>query len=548
MKIALVQINTTVWDFARNHRKICKWAGWAQSRGADLVVFPELCVCGYPPEDLAERPGFWADNQQAVQKLAAALPGIPMIVGYVTKSDYDDGKPARNCAAVLAGGEVKFEQSKMLLPTYDVLDESRNFEPAREQKVFEFLGKKIALTICEDAWSDEDFWPHRLYQCDPVKELMEQGSDLIINVSASPFAQGKRTLRRDLFRALARKYRIPVVLVNHVGGNDSLIFDGSSLAIDATGEVRAEAKAFEEDMVLFDTETGEGEIHAQPGEGVEEVYHALVLGLRDYVVKCGFKKVVVGMSGGIDSSVVAALAFDALGAENVIGVTMPGPFSSAESLEDARAMAEGMGIVFHEMGIQETFDAYRRTLSPVFAGKEEDVTEENLQARIRGNLIMAYSNKFGALMLSTGNKSELAVGYCTLYGDLAGGLAVISDVPKTQVYELARYLNREVTVIPERILTRAPSAELRPNQTDQDTLPPYEVLDKVLHDYIKDKMSAREIVKKEGQPLELVQDVIRRVQQSEYKRRQAPPGLKVSAKAFGLGRRYPIAKKYSSPE
>jgi len=548
MKIALVQINPTVGDFAGNSALICRRAQEAKTRGADLVAFTELCVCGYPPRDLVENQRFLDHNRQALEHLARTLPSIPAIVGFVGRAPGDTGKGALNCAALLAEGRVKFEQAKMLLPTYDVFDEARTFQPAVSQQLLAFCGSKIALTICEDIWNDRTFWKRPLYSRDPAEELVEQGSNLLLNISASPFSAGKRRLRLEMVQALARRHRVPVVLVNQVGGNDSLIFDGSSVAVDATGKLCAQARSFEEDLILFDTATGEGEIRAQPGDGVEEIYEALVLGTRDYVHKCGFKQVIVGLSGGIDSSVVAAIAVAALGPENVTGVGMPGPYSSPESLRDAGTLARNLGVRFLQLGINDVFAAYRSTLAEAFRGRSEDVTEENLQARVRGNLLMALSNKFGALVLSTGNKSEMAVGYCTLYGDLAGGLAVISDVPKMLVYELARYINRERELIPAPCFTKAPSAELRPGQTDQDTLPPYETLDKILTAFIEDGQPPDAIARAHNLSLPLVQQVLDRVARSEYKRYQAPPGLIVSAKAFGLGRRLPIAQRYTEPE
>lgn len=548
MKVALAQINPTVGDFVGNAAKIRQQAEEARRRGADLVVLTELCLCGYPPRDLVEKPSFLAHNRRALEQLAGELPPIPTIVGFVGEAGGETGKRAANTAALLADGQVKFEQRKMLLPTYDVFDEARHFAPASTQQVLAFCGSRLALTICEDCWNDSTFWKHRLYARDPIEELVGQGSDLLINISASPFSMGKRAQRREMMQALARRYRVTVVMVNQVGGNDSLIFDGSSLAVDAGGRVCAQARSFAEDMVLFDTATGEGEVRAQPAEGVEEVYEALLLGTRDYVRKCGFQQVMVGLSGGIDSSVVAALAVAALGAENVTGVAMPGPYSSPGSLADARKLAENLDIRFLTLPIAKVFDAYRAELAQPFAGRGEDVTEENLQARVRGNLLMALSNKFGALVLSTGNKSEMAVGYCTLYGDLAGGLAVISDVPKMMVYDLARHINRERKLIPKACLEKAPSAELKPGQTDQDSLPPYEVLDKVLKDYIEEGRTAAEIARAHGLPTGLVRELIERVDRSEYKRHQAPPGLKVTSKAFGLGRRFPIAQNYTDPD
>ncbi len=547
MKIALIQINPTVGDFAGNSAKIRARAEAARARGADLAVFTELCLCGYPPRDWVERPSFLDDNRRALGLLAASLPPIPTIVGFVGRANSDTGKPAVNSAALLSHSRIEFEQTKMLLPTYDVFDEARTFAPATEQRVLPFCGSKLALTICEDCWNDRTFWKHRLYARDPVEELVGRGSDLLINISASPFSAGKRKLRVEMMQALARRHRIPAVLVNQVGGNDSLVFDGSSVGVDSTGNVCAQALSFDEDLVMFDTASGAGDIRAQPDDGVEEIYHALVLGTRDYVHKCGFRRAIVGMSGGIDSSVVAALAAAALEKENVLGVGMPGPYSSEGSLRDARALAQNLGIEFLTLGINDIFADYRAALAEPFRGSAEDAAEENLQARIRGNLLMALSNKFGALVLSTGNKSELAVGYCTLYGDLAGGLAVISDVPKMMVYELARFINREREVIPAACLTKPPSAELRPGQTDQDTLPPYEVLDRILQDYIEEGQTAAVIAERQRVPLELVRGIIECVNRGEYKRHQAPPGLKVTAKAFGLGRRFPIAQHYTEP-
>lgn len=544
MKIALAQINPTVGDFAGNLAKILDSAQQAQARGADLAVFTELCLCGYPPRDLVEKPSFLARNREELEKLARMLP-LPAIVGFVGKADTPAGKRTMNRAAVLANGRVEFEQAKMLLPTYDVFDEARYFAPAVSQRVHDFSGERLAVTICEDCWNDKYFWERPFYPHDPVEELMGQGSNLLINISASPYSQGKRYLRQKMLEALAQRYRVPVVMVNQVGGNDSLIFDGSSLALTAEGKVAAQARAFEEDLVLFDTATGVGEIHVQPEEGLEAIYQALLLGTRDYVYKCGFQKVVVALSGGIDSSLVASLAVAALGSENVLGVAMPGPYSLPTSLSDAQKLTRNLGIKFVVIPITEIFEQYMKALVEPFRGYGEDTTEENIQARIRGNLLMALSNKYGVLVLSTGNKSELAVGYCTLYGDLAGGLAVISDVPKTMVYDLAHLVNRDKELIPTACFSKPPSAELRPNQTDQDTLPPYQVLDKILKSYIEEFHTPAEIAREHGLPLPLVEEVVERVDRSEYKRHQAPPGLKVTAKAFGLGRRLPIAQKYS---
>jgi NAD+ synthase/NAD+ synthase (glutamine-hydrolysing) len=547
MKIALAQINPTVGDFVGNSAKICDYAQKARARGADLAVFTELCLCGYPPRDLVERAEFLHHNRVALDQLAARLPPIPSIVGFVSRSSSQTGKGATNCAALLADGKVQFEQAKMLLPTYDVFDEARHFTPATEQHVLSFCGSQIALTICEDCWNDRHFWKKRRYDRDPIEELVGQGSNFLINISASPFSAGKRKLRLAMLQALAKRHRTPVVMVNQVGGNDSLIFDGSSVALDATGRVCAQASSFTEDLVFFDTASGEGDIHGQPGEGIEEIYQALLLGTSDYARKCGFEKVIVGLSGGIDSSVVAALAVAALGKENVLGVGMPGPYSSPHSLADAQQLARNLGIRFVTLGINDAFDAYRATLAHTFRDHHEDVAEENIQARIRGNFLMALANKFGALVLSTGNKSELAVGYCTLYGDLAGGLAVISDVPKMMVYELARHINRHDPLIPTGPLTKAPSAELRPGQTDQDSLPPYATLDRILTAYIEERQPPDTIAQTYQIPANIVSDVLTRLTNSEYKRHQAPPGLKVTSKAFGLGHRLPIAQHYNPP-
>ncbi|MBI4462000.1 MAG: NAD+ synthase [Acidobacteria bacterium] len=544
MKIALAQVNPTVGDFAGNTAKLRDFARQAQARGADLVVFTELCICGYPPHDLAENPSFRQRNRQELERLARELP-LPAIVGFVGQAKAPTGKQATNRAALVAQGRVLFEQDKMLLPTYDVFDEARHFAPAESQHLFTFCGLQLALTICEDAWNDRHFWERPLYPRDPVEELMRQGSNLLINISASPFHKDKRPHHLAMLQALARRYQAPVVMVNQAGGNDSLIFDGSSVAITPDGRVAARAASFAEDLVLFDTVTGQGDIRPQPGDETEALWQALVLGIRDYVRKCGFEKVVVGLSGGIDSSLVAILAVAALGPENVLGVGMPGPYSSPASLTDAQQLARNLGIRFQVISITEVFEQYKKMLAEAFQGYAEDETEENLQARIRGNTLMALSNKFGALVLSTGNKSELAVGYCTLYGDLAGGLAVISDVPKMMVYALARLANRERQFIPAACFAKPPSAELRADQTDQDTLPPYPVLDQILEAYIEELKTSAQIATDYHIDLAVVQDVVRRVHRSEYKRYQAPPGLKVTPKAFGLGRRLPIAQRYA---
>ena len=552
MKIALAQFNPTVGDFAGNTACILALATKAKERGADLAVFSELCLCGYLPQDLLERPAFIERNKRELKALAAKLP-LPAIVGYAGKSTNGTGKAIANKAALLSGGKIVFEQSKMLLPTYDVFDESRYFQPATKQSVFEFGGEKLGITICEDVWNDKNFWAVRLYDRDPVTELATQGTQVLINISASPYTIDKRGLRVDMLRSTAMTHKLPVVYVNQVGGNDSLIFDGASMALTADGKVAAQGAAFEEDLVLFDTETGHGEVHEQPREEIEYAYRALVLGTRDYVHKCKFSKTLVGLSGGIDSAVVAAIAVDALGAENVLGVSMPGPFSSAGSKTDAEAVARNLGIEFKTIPITSVYETYLAALKPVFGKRKPDVAEENIQARIRGNYLMALSNKFGSMVLSTGNKSELAVGYCTLYGDMAGGLAVISDVPKLMVYALAEYINQrarrasgnaKAEVIPQSTIEKPPSAELRENQTDEDSLPPYDVLDRILKSYIEDVRGPQEIADKYGYNLKLVREIAALVDRSEYKRKQAAPGLKLTSRAFGFGRPFPIAQRF----
>ncbi len=548
VKIALGQINPTVGDFSGNAAKIIQFALQARSAGAGLILFPELAVCGYPPRDLVERPWFVARSRATVERIAAETQGIAVICGTVTPAEADSGKKAMNSAALLREGRIDFIQSKMLLPTYDVFDEMRNFAPAKSQQLFSFCGKQMALTICEDAWNDKRFWNRRLYTVDPVEELVRAGGNFVLNISASPFWLGKRELRRDMLAAIAKNQKVPVAMVNQVGGNDSLVFDGSSLVIAPDGQVIAQAKSFAEDLIYFDSQKLDsqkisGDIHPQVVGEEASVYEALVLGTRDYVHKCGFQRAIVGLSGGIDSALTASIAADALGSENVIGVGMPGPYSSRGSIDDARELAGNLKIRFELISIQEIYGAARQTLAPIFDELPEDVTEENIQSRARGLLLMSMSNKFGALVLSTGNKSELAVGYCTLYGDMVGGLAVISDVPKTLVYRLSAYVNSRRKVIPEATIEKPPSAELRPDQKDSDSLPPYDVLDAILEDYVEESCSAEQIAHVHNFDLDLVRRVIRMVERSEYKRQQAAPGIKISAKAFGYGRRFPIAAK-----
>jgi NAD+ synthase/NAD+ synthase (glutamine-hydrolysing) len=486
-----------------------------------------------------------------VDRIAAETQGIAVICGLVTPAHSDTGKAVMNSAALLMDGKVAFIQSKMLLPTYDVFDEMRNFAPAKSQELFSFCGNRMALTICEDAWNDKQFWPHPLYRRDPVDELMQQGAGMIVSINGSPFHVGKRELREEMFRAMVRRHKVPAIVVNQVGGNDQIVFDGTSFAMDAEGRVIASAASFREDLVIVDFTTGEGDIHANLPDECDAVYEALALGTRDYIRKCGFERVLIGLSGGIDSSLTAAIAVDAVGRENVRGVAMPGPFSSEHSVADARALAENLGIAFDVVSITPAYDEMLRTLQPVFDGRKPDVTEENIQARLRGLTLMSLSNKFGAMVLTTGNKSELAVGYCTLYGDMCGGLAVISDLPKTMVYSLSRIANRRHTdrrnngAIPESVFEKPPSAELRPDQKDSDSLPPYDVLDGILRLYVEENHGIDEVADELALPIELVRDVVRKVDRNEYKRQQAAPGLKITSKAFGVGRRLPVAQRFT---
>jgi NAD+ synthetase len=542
MRIALAQINTTVGDLAGNEAKIMEGARRARAEKADVVLFPELTTTGYPPRDLLLKKDFIAKNLAVLHRLATASGETAMLVGFVGENKNRPGRDVTNEAALLHCGKIAATRVKTLLPTYDVFDEDRYFEPARENLPVTIAGAVCGVTICEDIWNDEDFWPQRRYRANPIANLLSAGAECLCNISASPWSVGKEKLRYDMLASLALKSRRPVALCNLVGGNDELLFDGNSLIFDAAGQLIARAKSFEEDFVVADTETGRPV--SKPGAADEEnVHDALVLGLRDYFHKCGFKSAVLGLSGGIDSAVVACLAVAALGPKHVHGISLPSQFSSQGSLDDARLLAERLGIRYDVIPIQPPFESVRRQLQPLFAGCPEDTTEENIQARLRGVILMALSNKFGSLLLTTGNKSELAVGYCTLYGDMCGGLAVISDVPKTMVYRLANWINRAREIIPQASLTKAPSAELRPNQTDQDSLPPYEILDAILDQYVVQGRSLAEIVRL-GFAEETVKKVIHLIDVNEYKRRQAAPGLKVTTKAFGVGRRFPIAQRY----
>lgn len=577
MKIALAQLNTTVGDLAGNEAMILAAYRRGIDAGVEVVVCPELSVTGYPPRDLLLKKRFIAENLAVLNRLAAATTRTALLAGYVGENKLQPGRKVTNSVALLQHGRIVTTRAKTLLPTYDVFDEDRYFEPATENRPAVFNGRKMALTICEDIWNDEDFWPERRYRFNPPVELADAGAQILFNISASPWNLGKNRTRYEMLRSIAFKTKRPVVFCNQVGGNDELIFDGGSLVFNAQGDLVAQAKLFEEDFIVVDLPAeqttkespltpslspapsgGEGgrkaggEVHAKvPARGAayalpgdeELIYHALVLGLHDYFHKCGFKCAVLGLSGGIDSAVTACLAVAALGKENVRGVSLPSEFSSQHSLNDARTLAGRLGIRYDVVPIQAAFETAKRELKPVFEGRPEDITEENLQARLRGLMLMALSNKFGSLLLTTGNKSEMAVGYCTLYGDMAGGLAVVSDVPKTMIYRLAKWINREKEIIPSSSITKPPSAELRPNQCDQDSLPPYEVLDAILDLYVVQGKSTSDIVAA-GFDEPTVRRVMRLIDLSEYKRRQAAPGLKVTTKAFGVGRRFPIAQRF----
>ncbi len=551
MKIALIQYNPVIGDFAANIAGITGWLDKARTAGCELAVLPELAISGYPPQDLLERPAFLDDQDRAFARLVAKAHtiGLGVICGLVTRNPGPMGKPLHNSGVLFSDGEVLFTTHKQLLPTYDVFDEARYFEPGLGNGTFRYKGLHLGLTICEDIWNDKSLFPHPLYATDPVGAMLAQAEgtvDLLINLAASPFNLGKGGIRRKIFVNLCQRHGLPLIYVNQVGGQDSLIFDGDSVALDKRGTVAARATRFKEDLVVIDTDTWQGQIHGAPADAEQEtaeVCEALVLGARDYVTKCGFSKVVIGLSGGVDSALTAAIASKALGPENVLGLALPSPYSSPGSLEDAEQLARNLGIDFTILPITTLFETFLATLAPIFAGAKPDVTEQNIQARIRGNLLMAIANKQGRLLLSTGNKSENAVGYCTLYGDMSGGLAVISDVPKQLVYALCRHLNRNQEIIPWRTIDKPPSAELAPNQRDEDDLPPYPVLDAILAAYLEEHRSIAEIVAL-GFTRPVVEDVVRRIRVNEYKRKQAPLGLKVTTKAFGQGRRYPTAEGY----
>ncbi len=548
MKIALAQINPTVGDFEHNTDEMIGFIEKAKGLSCDLIVFSEMVISGYPPLDLLERRDFVAANLRYLHKLVETVTGIGVICGFVDENPDQEGYPLYNSAVCFDTGKILHRAHKRLLPDYDVYDERRYFEPGTECASFLYKGRNIGLTICEDIWNDKDFFSRhvfarRLYPVDPVAGMIKQGADLIINISASPYFAGKREFKWDMLGSIAKKHRVPLLYVNQVGGNDSMLFDGLSTAFDSAGQMMARSRDFEEDIVVFDTDTQKGDLHPVSVTEPESILKALIMGTRDYIRKCGFARALVGLSGGIDSALTACIAVQALGKENVLGVFMPSQYTSKENYEDTESLARNLGIELVRVPISGLFEKYLQELSPVFKDVATEVTGQNIQARIRATLLMAFSNKLGSLVLSTGNKSELAVGYCTLYGDLSGGLAVISDVPKVMVYELAHLINKDGEVIPARILQKLPSAELRPNQLDQDDLPPYDILDGILKAYIEDNKGPEEIISMGFDPT-IVKETIFRVDRNEYKRYQAPPGLKVTTKSFGYGRRFPIAWKY----
>ena len=557
MKICLAQINPTIGAFKQNIGKICKSINTAREKGADLVIFPEMSVVGYPPKDLLELSGFVDSNLKALEEVKNSVTGISAIVGFVDRNVAQRGKALYNAAAHIKNRKIVSRHYKSLLPTYDVFDEDRYFEPTHDISIAKISGRKFGISICEDVWGADVVWPGTIHHKDPVECMVRQGAEIIINISASPFTIGKQDVRLKMLTGHAKRNKVPIVFVNQIGGNDDLVFDGNSLVINKEGIVVGRASGFKEELLMVEfkgsdltiggnkSRSAKKEAQYAAGEGdIESVYNALVLGTRDYVKKCGFKKAVIGLSGGIDSAVTAVIAVKALGKNKVLGVTMPSTFSSKGSVDDSMVLAKRLGIKCELIPIKSVYNAYTKTLSGVFAGLPFDVTEENLQARIRGKILMAISNKHGYLVLTTGNKSELAVGYCTLYGDMCGGLAVISDIPKTMVYSLAEYINRRKEIIPADTIEKPPSAELRPNQKDQDSLPSYDVLDGVLRAYVEESKDVGDIIEM-GYDESLVKDIINKVDRNEYKRKQAAPGLKVTTKAFGTGRRMPLAQRYT---
>ncbi len=554
MKIGLLQLNSTVGDFAANREKLLSAYARAVAGGAEFILAPELFLCGYPPRDLLQRADFVETNLAALEETARQTGAAPLCVGFVEKNPDRPGRPLRNSAAILQNGKIVWRAAKCLLPTYDVFDEDRYFEPGKNTRPFEFKGHKLGITICEDIWNDEDFWPDRLYRHDPVKELIAQGAEIILNLSASPWHDGKERTRLEMLRRVAGDEKIPLAQVNSVGANDELIFDGHSVVLDAQGGLLALGKGFAEDIQVVDVELKKTPSGAMKTKGAaiaepifpareQLLFAAMSLGIRDYVRKCGFKSVILGLSGGIDSALVAALAANALGAENVLGVAMPARYSSSGSLTDAERLAKNLGLRYEVLPIEPVFNSVEAQLHNIFAKTKPNEAEENIQSRLRGVTLMALANKFGSLVLTTGNKSEMAVGYCTLYGDMNGALAPLADVLKTDVYKVARWVNREREIIPVNSIVKPPSAELRPDQKDQDSLPPYETLDAILDLYVVKNSSKADIVA-QGFDAAMVNDVVNKVNFSEYKRRQAAPGLKVSARAFGMGRRLPVAQRF----
>jgi NAD+ synthase (glutamine-hydrolysing) len=543
LKIGLLQLNSTVGDFAANRRKLLAGYEKACARGAGFVLAPELFLCGYPPRDLLLRADFVDTHLAVLAETAQSVGEVPLCVGYVDQNPDRPGRALRNSAAVLQNGKILWRTHKCLLPTYDVFDEDRYFEPAKNVMPFEFNGHKLGITICEDIWNDQDFWPERLYRRDPIKELIAQGTEAIINISASPWHDGKERVRLEMLRRVARDEGVPLAYVNLIGANDELIFDGHSVVLNQRGEPLALGKGFVEDLLVVDWAADSPAQKVEWPAREQQLFAALSLGIRDYIGKCGFKSAIVGLSGGIDSALVAVLAADALGPDKVMGISMPSRYSSPGSLSDAERLAKNLGIRYEILPIETVFQSVEKQLAKVFAGTKPDEAEENVQSRLRGVTLMALSNKFGALVLTTGNKSEMAVGYCTLYGDMCGALAPLADVFKMDVYHISRWVNREREIIPAASITKPPSAELRPDQKDQDSLPPYEILDRILNAYIVQNLGKAEIIKR-GSEAAVVNEVINKITFSEYKRRQAAPGLRVSPRAFGIGRRIPIAQKF----
>ncbi len=543
MKIGLIQLNPVIGDFTSNGRVIKEWAAKAVAQGAEFLVFPALALCGYPPQDYLEHPEFIRQQNLLLQELIDAIQDVPVNLSAFTENPSRQGKKLFNAGILFHRGKILFTSHKKLLPTYDVFDEQRYFEPGSTSQFLRLGGKNIGITICEDLFNDPDIYPEQLYKTDPIGLLhAEDELDFMINIAASPYTLGKDKTRIRDFGSICRKYQTPLLYCNQVGGQDSLLFDGGSFVLDQGGALCGQAASFQEDLLLVDTDRLV-KMDAAPTSDLQQVYDALVMGTRDYVRKCGFSKAIVGLSGGIDSALTCAIGCDALGAENILGVTLPSPYSSQGSVADSLALAQNLGITCHTLPIADIFAAFKTGLAPFFGDREEDVTEQNLQARSRGVLLMGLANKFGSLLLTTGNKSELAVGYCTLYGDMSGALAVISDVPKMLVYELARYINRAEEIIPINTIDKPPSAELAPAQTDQDDLPPYHILDPILAAYLEEHLPISAIVE-QGFAEAVVEDIVRRIKINEYKRKQGAMGLKVTSKAFGFGRRYPNAQGF----